>query len=990
MFSKPFKFHFSKLFKRMQTIFQKSLACFFSFICLTATMAQTPVLLKDINNSIVNGSPRGMTTVGNTVYFSATDGVHGRELWKTSGTEASTVLVKDINPNGDANPANFCNVNGTVFFTANDSQQSTQLWKTDGSAAGTQFVANILLGNASSSFTQLTACNGKLFFRGYQPTTPPAGPPVVELKLFVSDGTTLGTKVLGTTLSMPQNLTAVGTTLFLSGISPTNPTGNQLLKTDGATVLIVKDFQFANETANDKPSHFVNVNGALFFSAKNSAASGRQIWKSNGTGVGTVPMSNTANGFNVSEITHVNGTVFFAGIQNSPIVPSTGNQVFRINSANNLTQIGAVSAANLTSVENALVYTEISQLGAFLTRLPLNSVFTTSLKTFPTNGIPSNLTVAGTTLFFVASNGTAGRELWKFNAAGTNMIQDFVAGSTDAGIADMRAFGSDVMFASEGLGGNELRRATTSTISTIRNIGRAGSFPKEFVKMGAFTFFTADDGTSGRELWKTDGTAANTQRVADIIAGSEGSNPVNLLVVTATNGVQTLFFEAKSTAKGRELFKLENTLNAAPICISDIIAGAGNAGIGNMTNVNGTLHFTATTGIPNLGNRIYRVNAARTGVETTGGAMVFANDLRAMGSTLFFTQTPQIGGPLLCKIVAGATATIKTFALIPGGEYPVPQQLTVVGTRLFFTAADAQRGRELWVTNAAATLATPISDIIAGSTGSGIANLTNFNGILHFTAANPGVATGARIYKTNAALTGVETTGGLQSAAGNLTAAGTKLYFTQATQLGATLHKLENGLTSPALATFSIENMPLNLTAAGTKLFFTASSAAAGRELWKSDGTTIGTAMVSDIRAGVGNANILEINLSGQDLFLSANDLTFGQEPWILANASALGGSEMDDRSSETDENVIESVSVAPQIKVYPNPASNYVQVDVPAEMEGNLSLLSASGQMVRSVQSADGETSISMDIQDLPKGVYLVRWVQSDEQTVVKKLIVQ
>ncbi len=977
----------------MQTLIQKSLACFFSFslVFLAALAnAQAPFLLKDINNVLVSGNPLGMTTVGNTVFFSASDGVHGRELWKTTGAEASTVLVKDINPNGDANPANFCNVNGIVFFTANDSQQSTQLWKTDGTAAGTQFVTNILLGNASSSFVQLTACNGKLFFRGYQPTTPPVGPPVVELKLFVSDGTTNGTNVLGTTLSMPQNLTAVGTTLFLSGISPTNATGNQLLKTDGTTVFIVKDFQFANETTSDKPQHFVNVNGTLFFSAKNSAAGGRQIWKSNGTNAGTVPMSNTANGFIVSEITHVNGTVFFAGFQNNPIVLSTGNQIFRINGTNNLTQISAASAGNLTSVDNALVYTQISQLGAFLTRLPLNSVFTTTLKTFPADGIPSNLTVAGTTLFFVASNGTNGRELWKFNAAGTNMIQDFVVGSTDANITDMCAFGSDVMFASEGSGGNELRRATTSTISTIRNIGRAGSFPKEFVKMGAFTFFTADDGTTGRELWKTDGTTANTQRVADILPGSEGSNPINLIVVTAANGAQTLFFEAKDAAKGRELFKLENTLNAAPICISDIIAGPGNAGIGNMTNVNGTLHFTATTGIPNLGNRICRVNAARSGVETTGGAMVFANDLRAIGSTLFFTQAPQIGGPLLCKIVAGATTTIKTFALIPGGEYPIPQNLTVVGTRLFFTAADAQRGRELWVTNAAATLVTPISDIIAGASGSNISNLTNFNGVLHFTASNPGVATGARIYKTNAALTGVETTGGLQSAAANLTAAGTKLYFTQATQLGATLHKLENGFTSPALATFSIENMPLNLTAAGTKLFFTASTATAGRELWKSDGTTIGTAMVSDIRAGVGNANILEIRLSGQDLFLSANNLTSGQEPWMLTNASALDGGESDDRNSEIEDADVVPVSVAPQIKVYPNPATNFVQVDVPEDMEGNLSLLSAAGQLVRTVQSAAGETRISMDIQDLPKGIYLVRWVQTDDQTVVKKLIVQ
>ncbi len=128
-------------------ILQKSLACFIAlFFGCFAAMAQTPTLLKDIHNGLVNGNPRGMTTAGGTVYFAATDGAHGRELWKTSGTEASTVLVKDINPNGDANPANFCNVNGTVFFTATTPENGTELWKTDGTAAGTVMVADLIAG----------------------------------------------------------------------------------------------------------------------------------------------------------------------------------------------------------------------------------------------------------------------------------------------------------------------------------------------------------------------------------------------------------------------------------------------------------------------------------------------------------------------------------------------------------------------------------------------------------------------------------------------------------------------------------------------------------------------------------------------------------------------------------------------------------------------------------------------------------------------------
>src|SRR4051812_12663058 len=59
-------------------------------------LAPTANLLKDINPGSGNSTPTILTNVNGTMYFSASDGATGQELWKSDGTAAGTVLVKDI------------------------------------------------------------------------------------------------------------------------------------------------------------------------------------------------------------------------------------------------------------------------------------------------------------------------------------------------------------------------------------------------------------------------------------------------------------------------------------------------------------------------------------------------------------------------------------------------------------------------------------------------------------------------------------------------------------------------------------------------------------------------------------------------------------------------------------------------------------------------------------------------------------------------------
>jgi ELWxxDGT repeat protein len=126
------------------------------------------VMIRDINPGQGDSNPQFLTNVNGVLYFEADDGAQGGELWKSDGTAAGTLLVKDIAPDdSDSFGQQLTNADGTLFFTAADrsfgvGDHGDELWKTDGTAAGTVIVKDISPVHSAPPPFDLTNVSGTL------------------------------------------------------------------------------------------------------------------------------------------------------------------------------------------------------------------------------------------------------------------------------------------------------------------------------------------------------------------------------------------------------------------------------------------------------------------------------------------------------------------------------------------------------------------------------------------------------------------------------------------------------------------------------------------------------------------------------------------------------------------------------------------------------------------------------------------------------------
>lgn len=420
---------------------------------------------------------------------------------------------------------------------------------------------------------------------------------------------------------------------------------------------------------------------------------------------------------------------------------------------------------------------------------------------------PQSLTPAGTTLFFFGTSTAGGAELWATDAtaAGTRQVKDI-----NPGAGSSVASGGDVI-------------TDTATL-------------------GNKVFFKADDGTTGQELWVSDGTAAGTHIVQDLAPGAPSSYPTN-----PTTFKGKVYFGASGKAGGNsgepyDLWSTDGTAEGTQV-VSDV---ADESGVKNLIVAGDQLYFLSGLGIwvsDGTGAGTHRIGTfADCCVGDAGGP------LAAIGNRIVFgiapgTPDPDNGLWITDGTRAGSTKLKGVEELLPLIKRPHG-----IGGKVYFAGATAgSTAYEPWVTDGTAAGTMQLADLNPGKDA----------------ASEPGNFT--------------EVAGGKVIFTAISAAGGAELYVTDGTPAGTTLLKeLNPGAGSGVNASGGYYEPPAWAVIDGVA-YFAGFAGKTNFTLWRSDGTAAGTVPVTPGQLPNMPANPEQVVFGG-GVFFSASDADGGPD----------------------------------------------------------------------------------------------------------------
>lgn len=447
----------------------------------------------------------------------------------------------------------------------------------------------------------------------------------------------------------------------------------------------------------------------------------------------------------------------------------------------------------------------------------------------------------------------------------------------------------------------------------IRTINPGGGAAiEQLTCAGNTAWMSANDGTHGKEPWKSDGTSAGTQLVLDIAPGSANSFPGPFVQF---NG--TLYFGADNGVDGEQLFSSDGTAAGTQVGLD----------LGQIPDLNYGYYFTEFNG------RLY-----------------FQGHTDAQGRELWVTDGTPAGTFLLKDIATGTS----------NGD---PSRFTVFDGRLFFSAQDAN-GNELWATDGTVEGTQMVVNIRPASGSSSPTDLAVLGDLLFFTA-NDGVA-GTEPWATDGTSAGTYLvkdieTGDFGSNPGGYTAYNSRVWFSALTPDGYRVWSSDGteAGTLPLPAPSQVPSLPDAFLAHNGFLYFKAGSAGMGQELWRSDGTASGTAplLLPGAASSPLSATFELVGCGNRLLFRATYDEALGQQLYGI----------------DAPVSTTELLTDVEQLNAYPNPTNGLLRCALPSGLQNSaVRLFDATGALVREFGRV-ADTTLQLDITDLRSGFYVL-----------------
>ncbi|MBO1900673.1 hypothetical protein J4H92_01770 [Leucobacter weissii] len=305
-------------------------------------------------------------------------------------------------------------------------------------------------------------------------------------------------------------------------------------------------------------------------------------------------------------------------------------------------------------------------------------------------------------LYFIADDGARGLELWRSNgtAAGTALVQDLTPGSGSSFSASetVQIAATDAWLYVRANG--KLYRTSGTSGLTLINTG--GHAPSSLAAAGSTLFVHHSSGTVDTH---------RLYRVADASAQYQQVRAINRISGLTTAGSHA-YFSASETGNDFELWRSDGSA-AGTVRVADAIPGtAQGVDPHSITAVGNRVYFTGRTATSPL-SQLWTSDGTATGTRMltnfTNAPLTSAfinSSFQAVGNTLYFTATTAKHGHELYTAVGTKVSLVKD--LTPGTASSRISHLTAFGSRLAFYLGDSEgRGKasqekSLWVSNGTA------------------------------------------------------------------------------------------------------------------------------------------------------------------------------------------------------------------------------------------------------------------------------------------------